>query len=106
MANLSSARPAQEGDFADRERWEVVVEHETLPGLAFEALDLLRVLGGAERAGDERLRFAACEDGRAVCPRQDAGFDPDRPHFVEGSAVEPDAALEDFVAEHALFEVL
>src|SRR5204862_1239234 len=59
MANLTPTRPAQEGHLADRERREVVVEHEALPGLALEALDFLGILGGAEGARDERLGLAA-----------------------------------------------
>ena len=70
--------------------------------LALEALDLLRIVGGAERAGDERLRFAACEDGGAVRARQHAGFDPDRPDLVELAAVEPDAVRQHLFAQHLL----
>ena len=98
--------PAQERHFADRERREVVVEHEALPGLALEALDLLRIVGGAERAGDERLRLAAREHGRAVGARQHAGLDPDRPHLVELAAVEPHAVLEHLVAQDLFLQVL
>ena len=106
MADFAPARAAQERDFADREGREVVVEHEALPRLALEALDLLRVVGGAERAGDERLRLAAREDGRAVGARQHAGLDPDRPDFVELAAVEPDAVLEHLVAQHLFLQLL
>src|SRR5437660_1137723 len=64
VAHFAPPRAAQERHFTNRERREVVVEHEALPRLALEALDLLRVVGGAERAGDQRLRLAAREDGR------------------------------------------
>jgi hypothetical protein len=43
--------------------------------VAFEALDLLGIVGRPERAGDERLRFAAREHARSVRPRQHAGLD-------------------------------
>ena len=69
MADLAASGAAQERDFTDRERREVVVEHEALPRLAVHHLDLLLILGRAERGGDERLRLAAREHGRSVRPR-------------------------------------
>ena len=66
VADLAAAGAAQELHFTDREGREVVVQHEALPGLALDHLDLLLVVGGAERGGDERLRLAAGEHGRAV----------------------------------------
>ena len=106
VANFAAARTRHATGFADRERREVVVEHEALPRLALEALDLLRIVGGAERAGDERLRFAAREDGRAVRAREDAGLDPDVADLVELAAVEPDAVGEHFFAEDLLLQLL
>jgi hypothetical protein len=38
------------------------MEHEALVELPGHVLDLLLVVGGAERSGDERLRFAARKD--------------------------------------------
>src|SRR5439155_10284067 len=98
---FAASRAAHDPDLADGEWREVVVEHEALPGLPFEALDLLRVVGGAERAGDERLRLAAREDRRSVRAREDAGLDPDRPHLVELPSVQADAAREDLFAQHS-----
>ena len=106
VSDLAPAGPAQERHFADRERREVVVEHEALPLLALEALDLLRIVGRAERAGDERLRLAAREHGRAVSARQHARLDPDRADLVELAAIEPYAALQDFVSQDLFLEVL
>ena len=82
------------------------MEHEALVVLAADVLDLLLVVGGAERAGDERLRLAAREDDRAVDARQDAGLGPDRADLVELAAVEADAALERLVAHHLFLELV
>ena len=82
------------------------MEHEALPGFPFEALDLLSVLGGAKRAGDERLGFAAREDRGAVGTRQNAGLDPDGPNLVERAAVEPHAAFEHLVPQNLLLQIL
>jgi hypothetical protein len=46
------------------------VEHEALPHLAVDHLDLLLVVGGAERDGDERLGLAAGEGARSARPRR------------------------------------
>ena len=56
--------------FADGERREVVVEHELLRVLVDQAVDPLLVAAGAERDGDQGLRLAALEHGRAVHARQ------------------------------------
>src|SRR6185503_16889464 len=106
VADFAAAWARHAADFADRERREVVMQHEALPGFPFEAFDLLCIVGSAERAGDQRLRFAASEDGGAVGARQYAGFDPDRAHLVELAAVEADAVRQDFLAQDFLFEVL
>ena len=98
--------PRRNCDFADRERREVVVEHEALPRLAVDHLDLLLVVGGAERGGDERLGLAAREHRRAVGARQHADFDRDRADLVERAAVEPLAALERFVAHDLFLQLL
>ena len=63
--------------------------------LAVDRLDLLLIVGGAERRGHQRLGLAAGEQGRAVHARQHAGLDRDRPDLVERAAVEAHAALED-----------
>jgi hypothetical protein len=106
VADLAASGTAHEADLPDREGREVVVQHEALPGLALEALDLLRVVGGAERAGDQRLRLAAREHGRTVHARQDPRFDPDRPHLVELPAVEAHAVGEHFLAERLFLQFL
>jgi hypothetical protein len=74
VADFAAAGPAQELDLADGERREVVVKHETLVELAADVLDLLLIIGRAERAADERLRLAAREDDRPMHTGQDAGL--------------------------------
>ena len=89
VADLAAAGTGEAAGLADRERREVVVQHEALVELAADVLDLLLVVGGAERAGDERLRLAAREHDRAVHAGQHAGLGPDRTDLVELAAVEP-----------------
>ena len=105
MADFAAAGAAHELHFADRERREVVVQHEPAVHLALDRFDLLLVVRRAERHRDERLRFAARKHRRAVDARQHADFGPDRPNLVELAAVEPHALLEDFVAQDFFLEL-
>jgi hypothetical protein len=61
VADLTSGRTPEELHFTDRERREVVVEHEPLERLSLEVLDLLRFLRSAERDRDEGLGLTAGE---------------------------------------------
>ncbi len=106
VADLAAPGAGEAAGLAHRERREVVVEHEALVELAAHVLDLLFVVRGAERAGDERLRLAAREDDRAVHTRQDAGLRPDRTDLIELAAVEPMALVEDLVAQHLLLHLV
>ena len=106
VAHLAPAGAAEELHLAHRERRKVVVQHESLVELAAHVLDLLLVVGRAERAGDECLCFAAGEDDRAVRAREDARLGPDRANLVELAAVEADTPLEHLVPQHLLLQVL
>src|SRR5690348_2815832 len=55
VADLAALRRAHHSGLADREGREVVVQHEGLAALALQAVDDLRIAGGAERRHDERL---------------------------------------------------
>ncbi len=60
-------------------------------------------------ARDQRLGFAAGEEGRTVHAGQNAGLDGDRADLVEGAVIGADAVVEDLLAEDGLaqaFEVL
>ena len=63
VADLAAARAAQRLRLARRERREVVVQHEALPALAGERVDLLLVARRAERR--RRRRPASRRAGRA-----------------------------------------
>ena len=72
VADLAPAGRPHAAGLAGRVRREVVVQHEVLAVLAFERVDDLLVLAGAERGDDERLGLAAGEQRRAMGARQDA----------------------------------
>ena len=61
VTDFAAAGPAQESNFTDAERREVVMEHEALERLALQHVQPLLIFAGSERGGDQRLRFAAGE---------------------------------------------
>ena len=87
MADFAAARRARRLGLADAERREVVVEHELLAVLVLEPLDALLVNRGAERAGDERLGFAAREERRAVRAGQHADLAVNLAQVLQAAAV-------------------
>ena len=106
MADLAAARAADRPHFADRERREVVVEHELLRVLVEQAVDALLVAAGAERDRDQGLRLAALEHGRAVDARQHVDLALDVARSVLLVAAVGPRAGEDQVADDLLLQVV
>ena len=106
VADFAASGATHEADFADAERRKVVVQHEALGGrfAGLQQLDALLVVLGAEGDGDQRLRLAAREQGRAVGAGQQAGFDRDGADLVERAAIGTAALVEHLVAEDLLLE--
>ena len=69
VADLAPARRTEEGRLADRVGREVVVQQEMFAVLAFERVDDLLVLPGAQRRHNERLGLAASKQGAEPCRR-------------------------------------
>ena len=70
VSNLSASSPAQERNLSHRKRWEVVMQHEPLLGLALKHFQPLHVVGSSKSGGDQCLGFAAGENRAAVGSRQ------------------------------------
>src|SRR5262249_13161398 len=63
VADFAASGPAQEFHFADAERREVVVQHETLELILLEEqIEALHVFLSAQRESRERLCFASGEE--------------------------------------------
>ena len=67
--------------------------------VAVQRVDDLLIFAGAKRGHDQRLRFAAGEQGRAMGARQDAGFRDDRADGLGVAPVDPGAAVDDVTAQ-------
>ena len=74
------------------------MEQEALLVRAFERIDVLLVLAGAERGDDQRLRLAAGEQRRAVGARQDADLRQDRADSGQVAPVDATLVVEDVPA--------
>ncbi len=108
VADFAPARSAQWLRLAGRVRREVVVEHEALPALARERVDLLFVARGAERRRHRSLGLAALEERRAVNAREDPDLAHDRANGRHVAPVDALALGEHVVADDvvlALFEL-
>ena len=82
------------------------MQQEALFARAFEAVDVLLVVAGAERRDHEGLRLAAREQRRAVRARQHVHFGQDRADGLEVAAVDAVAGADDVAAHHVLLEQL
>ena len=106
VADVAAARRAHAARLPDRERREVVVQHEGLVVLAVERIDQLLVVAGAERGDHQGLGLAAREERRAVGARQHADFRNDRPHLVDRHARRCARRSRDVAAHDVGFQLL
>ena len=82
------------------------MQHEGLLAGAFQAVDKLFVLGGAQGDDAKRLGFAAGEQRRTMGARQDADFGHDGAHGGEVAAVDALLGVQHGVAHHIGFDVM
>ncbi len=106
VAEFAPLRRTHASGLADAEGGEVVMEQEALLVGALKRVDELLVLGGAERRNDQRLRFAAGEQGRAVGARQHADLAEDRANGRQVAAVDAAAVVEDVPAHYFRLRVM
>ena len=78
------------------------MQHKFTLLLAFVALHALRVVGRAQRRGDQRLGLAAGEERGAMDAGQHADLALDVANLVEGAVVGTDAVVQNLVAEDVL----
>src|SRR5436853_5288858 len=105
VTDLAPAGAAETTRLADRERREVVVQHEGFLIGTFKRVDILLIFAGAECRDGESLGFAAGEEGGAMSARQDRHFRLDRPDRHEIAPVDPEAGIEDIAADDVLREM-
>ena len=106
VADLAATRIAHAARLAHRIGREIVVQHEVLAVLAFERVDHLLVLPGAQGGDAQRLGLAAREQGAAMGSRQHPHLGGDRPHGAGVAAVDAQAGIKDGVANDVGFQVL
>ena len=106
MTDLAAAGRADAAGLADRERREVIVQHERLFVRSLQRVDPLLILAGAERGDHDRLRLTAGEQRRAVGARQYADLGDNRAHGFHVTAVDALAGVENVPAHDLGLEVL
>src|SRR5208283_3508497 len=106
MADFAASSATHKPNLSNRERGEVIVQHEALLGFAFKALETLHVVAGAERGRNQRLGLTTSEDRAAVRARENTGFDPNFADLVERAAVRTVLVIDYLVAENALTQDL
>ena len=79
VTDLAATWATDRAAFANRKRWEVVIEHELLAVLFNQAIDALFVATGSKSHRYESLSFTALKNRRTVCARQHVGLALDRP---------------------------
>ncbi len=105
VADFAALRRAHHAGLTDRERREVVVEHERLAAFAFERVDDLRVATGAERRDHEGLRLATREQRRTVRTRQHADLHGDRTNGLVIAAVDARLAVQHALTDDVALEL-
>ena len=107
MADLAATGAADATGFTDGKIGEIIVQNELFLALsAGVGIELLRVLGRAERGQDQRLGFAAAEQRRAVGAGQKARVAGNRPDVVKAAAVHPFPAVQNQTAHGLLLHVV
>src|SRR5205085_246402 len=105
VADLAARSRAEATDFAHGEVREVVVQEEATLDLAgFEVVHELLIFLRAERGGDDGLRLAAREEGRAVDTRQPADLYVNRSNLREASVVGPATIANNAITEDFLLQ--
>ena len=82
------------------------MQHEVLAVIAFERIDDLLVLAGAEGGDHHRLGLAAGEHGTAVNAGEKTSLRNDRSHRLGVAAIDALAGVEDGVPDDVLFQLL
>src|SRR4051812_27591465 len=106
VADLAPSGRTHTAGFAGRIRWEVVVQDKAFAVFAFKRVDDLLVLSGTECRDHQCLRLTACEQNRAVRPRQEADLAIDRPYCSRVAPVDPGSIAQDGAAHDLLFDIL
>src|SRR5215472_13014390 len=104
VADVASTGAAQRARLADAVWREVVVVDVALRLVQPDRVDRLLVCFGAQRGNAQDLRLTACEQARAMRPRQHADLDRYRADLFGAASVGASALLEDLGADEVLLE--
>src|SRR4029077_3928817 len=106
VTNFSPSSAAQKLNFTNGKRWEAIVQHEELLGLALERPQPLLVIGRAQCGCDQCLRFAAREDCRPMRAWQHSHLNPDVANLIKRARIRTPPLLGHLLAENPLAQHL
>src|SRR5271168_4516646 len=106
MPHFAASNAGHAANFANRKRRKVVMQHERLLLLAFKALHALRIIRGAQRSRNQRLRLATCKERRTMRAREHASLNADLPDLIKCAAVRTNPVLRYLFTEDALAQQL
>src|SRR5271170_4376156 len=99
MPNLTPTNAGHTTNLANRERWEVIVQHEPPLLLSLIALQPLCIVGRSQRCTDQRLRLTTRKQSRTMNPRQHANFDRHVADLIESTMIRPDSLFKNLLPE-------
>ena len=106
MAHFAATGRTETANFTNAVRWEVVMQHEVFIMQTAKTVDHLLCVLGAQGAGCDGLRFAACEQGRTMCAWQEMRFRNDWTDLRGAATVDAGAVLQDCAANDFSFKLL
>src|SRR5450830_180478 len=104
VTDFTTACTAHATTLTDRERREVVVQHEGVFFLAFQGVQQLCITGSTQCCNNQGLGFATGEQGRTVGLGQNTDFDVQRTYGLGVAAVDTWLAVDDVFANGAVFD--
>ena len=87
MPYLSSSGASHEPGLSHRERWKIVVKHESSHLFPVYEIQSLLIRGCSQRKSDKGLGLTPCEQAGSMCPREDTDLGSNCPYVTAGSAV-------------------
>src|SRR5579871_743963 len=102
MTNLTPTNPTHPTHFSNRERREVIVQHEATLLLTLIALQPLSIVSRTQSRTHQRLRLSASEQRRTVNARQNSNLNRDLTNLVKSPVVGTNALVQNLIAEDLL----
>ncbi|BAK13688.1 hypothetical protein PAJ_3609 [Pantoea ananatis AJ13355] len=106
VTDFTTLRRAHHTSLTNGVRREVIVEQEAVGAFAHQLIQVLRIAGGAQRRGHQRLCFTTGEQCGTVCTWQNARAHVQTTDHVFFTAINTWLAVQDAGTNHILFQAV